>query len=129
LGRLLGLDRAPEVKTIRRKLAELAGRAAGPKLVVALARRHATNDPGALGNLDVDGHVRVYAGSKDLQKAQVTRTRIAAPATLETWVNDRHGDPVMAVVSELSASVAKEIRRLPRAPAPGGRRPPGGHRL
>lgn len=112
LGRLLGLDRSPEVKTIRRKLAELAGRAAGSKLVAALARRHATNDPGALGYLYVDGHVRVYAGSKDLQKAHVTRARIAAPATLETWVNDRHGDPVMVVVSELSASLVREIRRL-----------------
>ena len=112
LGRLLGLDRAPEVKTIRRKLAELAGRAAGSKLVAALARRHATNDPDALGYLYIDGHVRVYAGSKDLQKAHVTRTRIAAPATLETWVNDRHGDPVMVVVSELSASLVREIRRL-----------------
>ena len=112
LGRLLGLDRAPEVKTIRPKLGELAGRAAGSKLVAALARRHATNDPGALGYLYVDGHVRVYAGSKDLQKAHVTRTRIAAPATLETWVNDRHGDPVMVVVSELSASLVREIRRL-----------------
>ena len=112
LGRLLGLDRAPEVKTIRRKLAELAGRAAGSELVAALARHHAANDPGALGYLYIDGHVRVYAGSKDMQKAHVTRARIAAPATLETWVKDRHGDPVMVVVSELSASLAREIRRL-----------------
>ena len=112
LGRLLGLDRAPEVKTIRRKLAELARRGVGSKLVAALARRHATNDPGALGYLYVDGHVRVYAGAKDLQKAHVTRSRIAAPATLETWVNDRHGDPVMVVTAELSASLVREIRRL-----------------
>ena len=112
LGRLLGLDRAPEVKTIRRKLAELARRGAGSKLVAALARCHASRDPETLGYLYVDGHVRVYAGTKDLQKAHVTRTRIAAPATLETWVNDRRGDPVLVVTSELSASLVKEIRRL-----------------
>jgi len=59
LGRVLGLDRAPEVKTIRRKLGELAaaGKAAG--LVMALARRHAAARPGALGFLYLDGHARV----------------------------------------------------------------------
>jgi hypothetical protein len=65
-----------------------------------------------MGYLYIDGHVRVYAGSRDLQKAHVTRSRIAAPATLETWVNDRNGDPVMVITSELSASLVSEIRRL-----------------
>src|SRR5665811_2092208 len=36
LGRLLGLDRAPEVKTLRRKLAELAGHGRGAHLQGAL---------------------------------------------------------------------------------------------
>jgi transposase-like protein len=112
LGRLLGLDRAPEVKTIRRKLAELAQRGLGSKLVSALAARHAQADPEALGYLYIDGHVRVYTGEKDLQKAHVTRTRIAAPATLETWVNDQRGDPVLVVTAELSASLVAEIRCL-----------------
>jgi Helix-turn-helix domain len=40
LGRVLGLDRAPEVKTIRRKLAELAAAGKAADLVMALARRH-----------------------------------------------------------------------------------------
>ena len=46
LGRVLGLDRAPEVKTIRRKLGELAsaGRAADWQL--AIARHHAAGTPG-----------------------------------------------------------------------------------
>ena len=112
LGRLLGLDRGPEVKTIRRKLAELAQRGLGSKLVSALAVRHYQADPEALGYLYIDGHVRVYTGEKDLQKAHVTRSRIAAPATLETWVNDQRGDPVLVVTAELSASLVAEIRRL-----------------
>jgi hypothetical protein len=41
LGRVLGLDRAPEVKTIRRKLAELAAAGKAADLIMALARRHA----------------------------------------------------------------------------------------
>ena len=112
LGRLLGLDRAPEVKTIRRKLAELAGRHLGSVLVAELARRHADAHPEAMGYLYLDGHVRVYAGKRDLQKAHVTRARIAAPATLETWACDERGDPVFVVTSVLSASLVSEIRRL-----------------
>ena len=112
LGRLLGLDRAPEVKTIRRKLAELAGRKAGSTLIAALAAHHAKQDPDVMGYLYLDGHVRVYSGKHDLQKAHVTRARIAAPATLETWATDQRGDPVFVVTSQLSASLVTEIRRL-----------------
>ncbi len=112
LGRLLGLDRAPEVKTIRRKLAELAKRSAGSTLVAALAARHAKEDPDVMGYLYLDGHVRVYSGRRDLQKAHVTRARISAPATLETWACDQRGDPVFVVTSQLSASLVTEIRRL-----------------
>ena len=49
LGRVLGLDRAPEVKTIRRKLGELAVAGKAAELVMALARRHAAARPAALG--------------------------------------------------------------------------------
>jgi transposase len=75
LGRLLGLDRAPEVKTIRRKLSELAARRRGEALITALARRHAAARPEALGFLYVDGHMRVYTGKRNLPKAHIARMR------------------------------------------------------
>jgi hypothetical protein len=112
LGRLLGLDSAPEVKTIRRKLTELVKRKVGSTLIPALATRHAKEDPEVMGYLYLDGHVRVYSGKRDLQKAHVTRARIAAPATLETWACDQRGDPVFVVTSVMSASLVTEIRRL-----------------
>src|SRR5665647_1309999 len=57
LGRVLGLDRAPEGKTLRRKLAELAAAGAGAQLQAALAAHHAKTRPGAVGFLYLDGHV------------------------------------------------------------------------
>jgi hypothetical protein len=112
LGRVLGLDRAPEVKTIRRKLGELAaaGKAAG--LVMALARRHAAARPDALGFLHIDGHARVYFGTRTVQKTHVARLKFPAAATMETWVTDQDGDPVFMVVAEPSDSLAGEVRRL-----------------
>ena len=112
LGRVLGLDRAPEVKTIRRKLAELAAAGQAADLVMALARRHAAARPDALGFLYVDGHARAYYGTRTVQKTHVARLKFPAPATMETWVTDQLGDPVFMVVAEPSDSLAAEVRRL-----------------
>ncbi len=112
LGRVLGLDRAPEVKTIRRKLQEMASQKQAPELLGELARRHAQVRPEALGFLYLDGHVRVYSGQRELPKAHVTRLRISAPATEELWVSDQDGEPVLVVVQEPGSSLVKKLRAL-----------------
>lgn len=103
LGRILGLDRAPEVKTLRRKLQRLAsmGRAAAFGRALALSRveRHGE----AMGFLYADGHVRVYHGKHTIPKAHVTRMRIAAPATSDYWVNDEKGEPLFVVTANANA--------------------------
>ena len=112
LGRVLGLDRAPEVKTIRRKLGELAAAGQAADLIMALARRHAAARPLALGFLHVDGHARVYYGTRTVQKTHIARLKFPAPATGETWVTSADGEPVFMVVAEPSDSLAGELRRL-----------------
>src|SRR5215469_13183808 len=112
LGRVLGLDRAPEVKTIRRKLGELAAAGKAAELIMTLARRHAAARPDALGFLYVDGHARVYYGTRQVQKTHVARLKFPAPATMETWVTGQGGDPVFMVVAEPSDTMAGELRRL-----------------
>jgi len=112
LGRLLGLDRAPEVKTLRRKLAEIAGLGKGAQLQGALGAHHAATRPDAVGFLYLDGHVRVYSGSRQLPKTHIARMRIAGPATEETWVGDSDGDPVMVITAAPSQSLAAELHRL-----------------
>ena len=112
LGRVLGLDRAPEVKTIRRKLGELAAAGQAADLIMALARRHAATRPQALGFLHVDGHARVYYGTRTVQKTHIARLKFPAPATGETWVTSQDGDPVFMVIAEPSDSLAGELRRL-----------------
>jgi transposase-like protein len=112
LGRVLGLDRAPEVKTIRRKLGELAAAGKAADLIMALARRHAAARPDTLGFLHIDGHARVYYGTRDVQKTHVARLKFPAPATVETWVTGAGGDPVFMVIAEPSDSLAGELRRL-----------------
>src|SRR5258707_1683904 len=73
LGRVLGLDRAPEVKTIRRKLAELAAAGKAGELIMALARHHARARPQALGFLHAHRHARAYFGTRQVQKTPLAR--------------------------------------------------------
>ena len=126
LGRVLGLDRAPEVKTIRRKLGELAAAGNAADLIMALARRYAAVRPGALGFLHADGHARAYYGTRNVQKTHIARLKFPAPATVETWITSQDGDPVFMVVAEPSESLAAELRlAAPAAAAGRGRGPPG----
>lgn len=112
LGRVLGLDRAPEVKTIRRKIGLLADQRKADDLLEALARHHTRAHQEQLSVLYVDGHVRSYHGTRKVQKTHVARLRFPAPATVETWVCDAAGDPVWVVMAEPGASLAAELRRL-----------------
>lgn len=109
LGRLLGLDRAPEVKTLRRKLIRLAAFGRADEFGRALAKRRAATHGKALGFLYVDGHVRVYHGERVIPKAHVARMRIAMPATTDYWVNDQLGDPLFVVTAEANAGMVKML--------------------
>jgi hypothetical protein len=112
LGRVLGLDRAPEVKTIRRKLAGLSAAGKAAELQLALARHHAAASPDTLGFLYIDGHTRAYFGKRDIQKMHVTRLKFPGPATEETWVTGSAGDPLLVVMARPSSSLAAQIRDL-----------------
>ena len=112
LGRVLGLDRAPEVKTIRRKIGLLAEAGKAGDWIAAMARRHLQAHPGQAAVLYVDGHVRAYQGTRKIAKTHVPRLKFPAPATVETWVSDAAGDPLLVVMAEPAASLAAELRRL-----------------
>jgi hypothetical protein len=108
------MDRAPEVKTIRRRIGQLAATGKAKDLLQSMAalKLQAGTDQDLAAVLYVDGHVRAYQGSRKIGKAHSTRLKFPAPATLETWVSDANGDPVLVVMAEPGASLAMELRRL-----------------
>jgi len=112
LGRVLGLDRAPEVKTLRRKLARLAAAGKAAPFGQALARQRVSLRGEALGFLYIDGHVRVYHGKHALPKTHVTRMRISLPATSDYWVNDTASDPLFVVTAQANAGLVKMLPGL-----------------
>jgi hypothetical protein len=116
LGRILGLDRAPEVKTIRRKITALAATGRADELLAVIAARHVAgldkSNPDLTAVFYVDGHVRAYQGTRKIAKTHLSRLKFPAPATVQTWVSDASGDPVLVVMAEPGASLAMELRRL-----------------
>jgi transposase-like protein len=110
LGRLLGLDRGPEVQTMRRRLEELAGLMRSAELLQHLAETHLGHAKDLEGLFYVDGHVRAYHGSSRLPKAHLARARIAAPAEVDTWICDELGEGVLVWNAEPGASLAAELK-------------------
>ena len=101
LGQLLGLDRAPEVKTLRRKLEAMGQRRLARQLHQGLAERWAAAEPDELGLLYVDGHVRPYHGRKHtLPKHHVQQRGRPMPGTQDFHVNDARAEPLFVVTAE-----------------------------
>jgi transposase len=111
LGVLLGLDRVPEVKTLRRKLRELSERRKAAQYSGWLAQRWVARDPDAVGVLYVDGHVRPYHGRKhNLPKTHVARRRLAMDATTDFWVHDAHTEPLFVITAEANNSLLSMLK-------------------
>jgi hypothetical protein len=98
LGKLLGLDRVPEVRCLRHKLAALSLDDGPEKWAGLLSRDWLETAPELAGALYVDGHVRLYHGSQTaLPRRYVSRQRLCLRGTTDYWVNDILGQPFFAV--------------------------------
>jgi DNA-binding NarL/FixJ family response regulator len=109
LGRIIGLDRMPEVKTLRRKLSRLASLKGSRELGREMAIRRIRERGRLLGFLYVDGHVRAYHGKHTIAKGYDTRKRLAVPATTDYWINDRTGDPIFVVTADANSAMTKML--------------------
>jgi len=100
-GRLLGLDRIPEVRTLRDKLSLVCAQGAPVRAWSStLAREWMESQPQSVGTLYVDGHVRVYHGQLTaLPRRYVARQRLCLRGTTDYWVNAMDGQPFFAVTA------------------------------
>jgi hypothetical protein len=111
-GKLLGLDRIPEVRTVREKLTTLCnepGRAA--RWNTELAVDWMTADPQSAGVFYADGHVRVYHGSlTQLPRHYVARQRLCLRSTTDFWINGLDGRPFFLVTKEVDPGLLSVLR-------------------
>lgn len=111
-GQLLGLDRIPEVRTLREKLKILcceAGRAA--RWNTALAKQWLTAEQESEPVFYADGHVRVYHGKLTaLPKHYVSRQRLYQRATVDYWVNAMDGQPFFYINQPVDHGLVAALR-------------------
>ena len=114
-GKLLGLDRVPEVRCLREKLSQLSTDDCAQKWALHLSRRwlqeaqEARRD--AAGTLYVDGHVRVYHGKlTNPPRRFVSRDRLCLRGTTDYWVNDATGRPFFVVEKPIDPGLIKTLK-------------------
>lgn len=97
-GKVIGLDRVPEVRTVREKIGLIAATGNTQAWGQELSQSWMQADPQEAGYLYVDGHVRVYDGKlANLPKRFVSRERLCLHGTTDYWVNDAIGRPFFVV--------------------------------
>lgn len=127
LGKLMGLDRVPEVRCLRQKLARLSAGTAPDQWAGLLSRQWLEAAPELAGTLYVDGHVRLYHGQQtELPRRYVARQRLCLRGTTDYWVNDALGQPFFVVERPVdhgmlealrSDIVPRLLREVPRQPS------------
>jgi hypothetical protein len=111
-GKLLGLDRIPEVRTLREKVKVLAQPEAVSEWGKGLAQEWMAEDPEAAGFLYVDGHVRPYHGVQtQLPRRYVARQRLCLRGMTDYWVNDQQGRPFFVISTALTPGLLATLKQ------------------
>ena len=113
LGKLMGLDRVPEVRCLRQKLRQLsqAQDDKAPDIWAGLLSKDWMDDePELAGTLYVDGHVRLYHGKNtELPRRYVSRQRLCLRGTTDYWVNDALGQPFFSIERPIDHGMLEAI--------------------
>lgn len=111
-GKILGLDRIPEVKTARKKIGILARPEPVREWSGRLSQDWMQADPDAAGVLYVDGHVRTYHGKQTkLPRRYIARQRLCLRGTTDYWVNDQLGRPFFVLSMPVCPGLIKVLKQ------------------
>ena len=110
-GKLIGLDRIPEVRCLRKKMEQLSRDESAERWAVELGRSWMEADPESAGTLYVDGHVRIYHGHKTKPPRKfVSRQRLCLRGVSDYWVNDAIGRPFFVIDKLVDPGILKVLR-------------------
>jgi hypothetical protein len=117
LGRCLGLDRIPEVKTLRKRIADFCQVTDVEEWLSFLSREWMQTDEALDGVLYVDGHVNLYYGKQtQMPKRFVSRLRLCMSGSTDYWVNDQMGTPFFVVHKTINDGMIQVLKEdiIPR---------------
>jgi len=107
----MGLDRIPEVRCLRAKMAELSMNEGAEKWAAGLSKAWMEQSPELAGTLCVDGHVSLYHGTlTKLPRRYVSRQRLCLRGTSRYWVNDVLGQPYFCIERAIDHGMLEALR-------------------
>ena len=112
-GKVLGLDRIPEVRTLRAKL-HLLCRESGQAMTwnTALATEWIARQNDSDLYFYCDGHVRVYHGNQTaLPRHYIARERLCLRATTDYWINAMDGQPFLYINKEVDPGLVATLKQ------------------
>ncbi|HEY8742034.1 MAG TPA: hypothetical protein VIU62_02980, partial [Chloroflexota bacterium] len=109
LGAVMGSGQAACVKTLRRKLDELSRQRQAVHLGTLLARHWLDVGLVNASYLYVDGHVKVYNGTRLVPEVWNSHRRMPLPGIVQYFVNDLRGRPLLVVTDEVRGNLAKSL--------------------
>jgi hypothetical protein len=109
LGAVMGSSKAACVKTMRRKLDELSQQRQAVHLGTLLARHWLEIGLIKASYLYVDGHTKVYSGTRLVPEVWDSHRRMPLPGIVQYFVNDLHGRPLLVVAEDVRGNLAKSL--------------------
>ena len=109
LGRLLGLDRAPEVKTLRRKLHEFVKRQKAFEWMKELAKERVAEYAEPVATIQIDGHIIAYSGKKKVGTVYSARTKRVTKGQTENWVNLPNAGGLFMITSPFNEGLSRML--------------------
>jgi hypothetical protein len=111
-GAVLGCQRAPSVKTLRRKLRALVEQKSSSAFGESLSRHWVNSGFIAGAYLYVDGHMKVYTGKRHLQEIWNSQRRMPLPGVISYFVGDQQGRPLLFITDDVFPSLSKSMPRI-----------------
>ena len=109
-GKVIGIDRVPEVRTLREKISLMASTGNPGAWMKELSKSWMASDPEEAGYLYVDAHIRVYHGAEaNLPRRYVSRQKLCLRGTSDYWVNDAVGRPFFVVSKAVTEGLADTL--------------------
>jgi Transposase protein len=107
-GKIMGLDRVPEAKCLRKKLKEIYTQQKSWQWNMNLAKKWSYQEENEF--YYIDGHVQVYNGYKaKLGKKHVARQKLCLPGMQEFWVNNKDGMPYFYITGQVNEKLIEML--------------------
>ena len=115
LGRILGLDRIMEVKTLRRKLHTLATQPRGVELMDKLAEARSSlpllKPEDVWRTTYLDGHVQAYWGKMRIGQTWSATANRTVKGRTDTWVNIEGQRPLFYITASFNQGMKEAVRK------------------